>query len=110
MKLTCKNSGQRTEPPANPPAIIQTGLMCSLDLFYFDIPVLQQVGFQKCDAATQQPNVQGGMSHTLPKMSPQITNPQQLVARMQDHNLTMIGQIEKSFFFCTKIDDRVLKC
>jgi hypothetical protein len=65
--------------------------MCSLDLFYFDIPVLQQVGFSKCDGSGQSMSLNAPLVHTLPKMSPQITNPQQLIKRMSDHNLALIG-------------------
>lgn len=33
-------------PPSKPPITIQAGLMCSLDLFYFELPILAQVLFK----------------------------------------------------------------
>jgi hypothetical protein len=57
--------------PGNPPASVQTGLMCSLDLFYFEIPILYHIGFQKPDSLVYLS--QATLEHSIPKMAQEIT-------------------------------------
>jgi hypothetical protein len=45
VNLRLHMRGPFADAPVQPPVLIQTGIMCSLDLFYFDIPALLQIGF-----------------------------------------------------------------
>ena len=38
--LCSPTGGLQGEPPQRPPILIQCGIMCSLDLFFFEMPVL----------------------------------------------------------------------
>ncbi len=49
INLKLHMRGPFAEAPVQPPVLIQTGLMCSLDLFYFDIPALLQIAFTKSE-------------------------------------------------------------
>lgn len=44
--MTPKINATEGVPPSKPPITVQAGLMCSLDLFYFELPVLAQVLFK----------------------------------------------------------------
>ena len=45
--LCSPTAGISGEPPQRPPILIQCGLMCSLDLFFFEMPVLAQCLFEQ---------------------------------------------------------------
>ena len=90
--------------------MIQTGLKCSNDVYNFNIPVLKQIGFKKCDAENFT-SLDNPHSLSIPKMSAQISNPPALIKRMADHNLALCGQQGASFFFVTQVNnDRKFRC
>jgi len=48
LKLRCAlGQGKGGPPPQRPPVVIQAGVKCSVDLFYFSLPVLLQVILSK---------------------------------------------------------------
>ena len=80
-----------------PPILIQAGIKCTSDLFYFNIPMLLQVLFvrQNLDSLNTQVLQQiwgevatrPEMNYTVPSMSNQITNVQVLINRLKDNNV-----------------------
>ena len=72
------------EPPQRPPILVQAGLMCSLDLFFFEMPVLAQVLFEKNPQNGAFANAllddwnnkahQAAWQYEVPKMSSQCEN------------------------------------
>ena len=45
-RLTCKpNANCTQDPPKGAPILIQAGIKCSIDLFYFNIPMLAHMIF-----------------------------------------------------------------
>lgn len=45
VKIQIMNAMSEGNAPQKPPILIQVGLFCSLDVFYFEIPVLAQTLF-----------------------------------------------------------------
>ena len=99
IKLRCSlGVSKGGAPPQKPPVLIQAGLKCSLDLFYFSIPALLQVTLAKQQADPNQVQklwVEVPTSPEnvlmLPSMSPQITNAHSLINRLQDNNILFMS-------------------
>ena len=95
------------EAPAKPPILIQAGLLCSLDLFYFETPVLAQVLFAEAPKngamaanyafdSWNSKNHQPGWSYEQPRMSSQCSNPTALQTRLKRNNVHFLRQAQTS--------------
>lgn len=100
LKLKCslgKNPGGTQ--PQRPPVLVQAGIKCNIDLFYFNIPALLQVllGKQTIDPTYLQrvwmevpSNPENYLQ--LPSMSSQISNAHAMITRLQDNNIFFMSQ------------------
>ena len=102
-QVLCSPSGGISgDAPQRPPILIQCGLMNSLDLFFFEIPVLAQILFEQSvqnrEAAISildnwnYKSHQPAWSYEIPKMSPQCANPQLLQGRLEKNNVHFVRQ------------------
>ena len=89
--------------PTKPPILIQAGLLSSLDLFYFEVPVLAQVLFAESPQSGSMSanyifdnwnskNHPAGWSYEQPKMSTACNNPTNLQNRLKRNNVHFLRQ------------------
>ncbi|CDW71914.1 ap-1 complex subunit beta-1 isoform x3 [Stylonychia lemnae] len=102
VKLSCAtmiNNGQTA--PAKPPILIQSGIKCNLDLFYFDIPMLSQVLFTRQSGGMNTSQLQMMWESipsqpdnyfTVASMSPQVSNAHAMISRLQDNGVYFMNQ------------------
>ncbi|TNV84540.1 hypothetical protein FGO68_gene17379 [Halteria grandinella] len=100
LTLTChQNRAPGGPPPLRPPVLIQAGINCSLDLFYFTLPALLQVllsptqlEYQMCSRIWSSFPVMQECKMTMPSMSAQITNGHALITRLQENRIYYLNQ------------------
>jgi hypothetical protein len=102
LALRCTLSNPGGPAPQRPPVLIQAGIKCSLDLFYFTLPALLQVllspskpEFSLGDLWRQHP-VQPECRMQLPSVSPQLGGSwEALCARLHENRIFYINHSKK---------------